>query len=99
MSTRCSKWGATIFTAITLAIGVATWTALNAGTERSISGHIANGSGLLGVGLDGLVLKHGAGGKWLKFQHREDRSALTAATVKKMGNPVLFSQDGVLVGP
>ncbi|CAG9263815.1 hypothetical protein PUN4_450018 [Paraburkholderia unamae] len=90
---------ATIFTAITLAIGGATWAALNAGTERSISGHIAHGNGLLGVGLDGLALKHGAGGKWLKVQQREDRSALTAATVGKTGNPVRFSQDGVLVGP
>lgn len=79
--------------------GGATWTALNAGTKSSITDLVADGNGLVGVGLDGLVLKQGASGKWFEVQQREDRSALTAATVDKMGNQVLFSQDGVLAGP
>ncbi|MFX1764182.1 YCF48-related protein [Paraburkholderia sp. A1RI-2L] len=79
--------------------GGATWTALNAGTKSSITDLVANGNSLVGVGLDGLVLKQGASGKLFEVQQREDRSALTAATVDKMGNPVLFSKDGVLAGP
>ncbi|WP_322052961.1 WD40/YVTN/BNR-like repeat-containing protein [Paraburkholderia bannensis] len=79
--------------------GGATWTALNAGTKSSITDLVADGNSLVGVGLDGLVLKQGAGGKWFEVQQREDRSVLTAATVDKMGNPVLFSQGGVLAGP
>ncbi|WP_395068983.1 YCF48-related protein [Paraburkholderia silvatlantica] len=79
--------------------GGATWVALNAGTRSSITDLVADGNSLVGVGLDGLVLKQGASGKWFEVQQREDRSALAAATVDKMGNPILFSQDGVLGGP
>ncbi|WP_133254653.1 hypothetical protein [Paraburkholderia unamae] len=46
------------------------------------------------------MLTNGAAGKRLKVQQREDRSALTSATVDKMGDPVLFYQDwgGLTIG-
>ncbi|WP_322058511.1 WD40/YVTN/BNR-like repeat-containing protein [Paraburkholderia sp. J63] len=76
--------------------GGATWTPLNAGTKSSITDLVANGNGLFGVGLDGLILKQGAGAKWFEVQQREDRATLTAALIDGAGKPVLFSQDGVL---
>ncbi|WP_321845045.1 WD40/YVTN/BNR-like repeat-containing protein [Paraburkholderia bannensis] len=76
--------------------GGATWTPLNAGTKSSITDLVTNGNGLFGVGLDGLILKQGAGAKWFEVQQREDRATLTAALIDGAGKPVLFSQDGVL---
>ncbi|CAB3753327.1 hypothetical protein GQ57_19165 [Burkholderia sp. MSh2] len=78
--------------------GGMTWSALATGTKSSITDLVADGNGLVGVGLDGLVLKQGASGKPFERKQREDRSALTAAIIDKLGHPILFSQDGVLAG-
>ncbi|QBR03293.1 WD40/YVTN/BNR-like repeat-containing protein [Paraburkholderia pallida] len=76
--------------------GGATWTALNANTKSSITDLVATGSGLLGVGLDGLLLKQGAGARWFEVAQRPDRATLTAVVIASDGKPVWFSQDGVL---
>lgn len=76
--------------------GGATWTALNAGTKSSITDLVATRNGLMGVGLDGLVLRQREGGMSFEVQQRDDRATLTAALIDGAGKPVLFSQDGVL---
>ncbi|MBN3786484.1 YCF48-related protein [Burkholderia sp. Ac-20353] len=79
--------------------GGATWTALNAGTKSSITGLVATGKGLMGVGLDGLVFRQREGSASFEVHQRDDRATLTAALIDGAGNPVLFSQDGVLDAP
>lgn len=76
--------------------GGKTWSRLNAGTKSSITDLIGARNGLLGVGLDGLVLKQRAGATSFEITHRDDRAALTAALTDKSGKVILFSQDGVL---
>ncbi|QBQ98812.1 WD40/YVTN/BNR-like repeat-containing protein [Paraburkholderia pallida] len=76
--------------------GGATWTALNANTKSSIADLVATGNGLLGVGLDGLVLRQRGGSASFEVHQREDRATLTAALIDGAGKPILFSQDGVL---
>ena len=53
-------------------------------------------NGLLGVGLDGLLLKQDAGAKWFEVAQRPDRATLTAVVIAGDGKPVWLSQDGVL---
>ncbi|MCP3711814.1 YCF48-related protein [Paraburkholderia sp. CNPSo 3274] len=79
--------------------GGATWTALNAGTKSSITDLVATKNGLMGVGLDGLVFRQREGGTSFEVHQREDRATLTAALFNGAGEPVLFSQDGVLDAP
>ncbi|MGU7778863.1 WD40/YVTN/BNR-like repeat-containing protein [Burkholderia sp. PU8-34] len=76
--------------------GGASWSPLNTETKSSITDLVATGSGLLGVGLDGLVMKQRAGGTSFEVAQRPDRATLTAALVDATGKPLLFSQDGVL---
>ncbi|WP_028222652.1 WD40/YVTN/BNR-like repeat-containing protein, partial [Paraburkholderia oxyphila] len=76
--------------------GGATWTSLNANTKSSIADLVATGNGLLGVGLDGLVLRQREGSTSFEVHQREDRATLTAALIDGTGKPMLFSQDGVL---
>ncbi|PCE30470.1 WD40/YVTN/BNR-like repeat-containing protein [Burkholderia ubonensis] len=79
--------------------GGASWSPLNPATKSSITGLVATGNGLIGVGLDGLVLKQPAAGAPFDVTQRPDRSALTAALAGAGGKPILFSQDGVLASP
>ncbi|MBJ9751922.1 WD40/YVTN/BNR-like repeat-containing protein [Burkholderia cepacia] len=79
--------------------GGASWTAVDSRTRSSITGLSAAGDGLVGVGLDGLVLKQRAGTPTVEVAQRPDRATLTAALPGKGGNPILFSQDGVLTSP
>lgn len=76
--------------------GGATWAALNAGTKSSITDLVATKTGLMGVGLDGLVFQQREGSTSFEVHQREDRATLTAALFNGAGKPVLFSQDGVL---
>jgi photosystem II stability/assembly factor-like uncharacterized protein len=76
--------------------GGATWTTMNAATKSSITELLANGNGLLGVGLDGMMLKQSASGKWFEVSQRADRATLTAAVLNSAGKAILFSQEGVL---
>ncbi len=76
--------------------GGASWSPLNAGTKSSITDLVAVGNGLLGVGLDGLVLRRRIGATSFEIAHRDDRAALTAALSDNGGTAILFSQDGVL---
>jgi photosystem II stability/assembly factor-like uncharacterized protein len=79
--------------------GGASWSALNAGTKSSVTDLVATRSGLIGVGLDGLVLKQRAGNASFEVSQRADRATLTAALADAGGKPILFSQDGVLAEP
>jgi photosystem II stability/assembly factor-like uncharacterized protein len=76
--------------------GGASWTALNLGAKNSVTDLVATSSGLLGIGLDGLVFRQREGSPSFEVRQREDREALTAALVGSDDNPMLFSQDGVL---
>jgi photosystem II stability/assembly factor-like uncharacterized protein len=79
--------------------GGATWTALSAGSKSSITDLVATRNGLMGVGLDGLVFRQREGSTSFEVHQREDRATLTAALIDGAGQPVLFSQDGVLDAP
>lgn len=79
--------------------GGANWSALNAGTKSSITDLVATRKGLIGVGLDGLVLTQRAGSASFEISQRAGRATLTAALADADGKPILFSQDGVLAGP
>ncbi|MDR0243700.1 MAG: glycosyl hydrolase [Burkholderia sp.] len=75
------------------------WAAVDSRTRSSITDLAAAGDGLIGVGLDGLVLKLQAGAATVEVAQRPDRATLTAALPGKGGTPMLFSQDGVLTSP
>jgi photosystem II stability/assembly factor-like uncharacterized protein len=79
--------------------GGASWSPLNTGAKSSITNLAAVGNGLIGVGLDGLVMKQRTGTTSFDIVHRDDRAALTAALPNKEGRTLLFSQDGVLASP
>ncbi|WP_322089513.1 WD40/YVTN/BNR-like repeat-containing protein [Burkholderia sp. BCC1999] len=79
--------------------GGTTWAAQHTGTRSSITGLVATGGGLTGVGLDGLVLTQRVAGGPVSVSQREDRATMTAALVDARGKPVLFSQAGVLDTP
>ncbi|MBN3786959.1 YCF48-related protein [Burkholderia sp. Ac-20353] len=76
--------------------GGTTWSALNSGTKSSITDLVATGGGLIGVGLDGLVLTQQTGDAKVNVLQRADRATLTATLINADGKPILFSQDGVL---
>ncbi|WP_176046733.1 YCF48-related protein [Burkholderia sp. BCC1644] len=79
--------------------GGTTWAAQHTGTRSSITGLVATGGGLTGVGLDGLVLTQRVAGGPVSVSQREDRATMTAALVNGRGKPLLFSQAGVLDTP
>lgn len=79
--------------------GGATWTPLHAGATGSITSLAEVDGRLLGVGLDGTVLRERAGTNELEAEQRPDRAALTAALLDEHGQPVLFSMSGVLTRP
>ena len=78
--------------------GGATWSPLEAATKSSITNLVADGKGLMAVGLDGLVMKQREDGAPFQIDQRPDRAALTAAVIAADGKPILFSNEGVLAG-
>ena len=76
--------------------GGATWQPLKAETKSSITSLVASGGGLMGVGLNGLMLRQRAPGASVEVSQRPDRVPLTAILMGSSGKPILFSQDGVL---
>ncbi|MCO5397796.1 WD40/YVTN/BNR-like repeat-containing protein [Ralstonia soli] len=76
--------------------GGATWQPLKTETKSSITNLVANGKGLMAVGLDGLVMQQREEGAPFHIAQRPDRAALTAAVIDAGGKPILFSNDGVL---
>lgn len=72
------------------------WTRIDTRSKSSITALAQAGSDILGVGLDGLVLRSADGGTSFKSQVREDRASLTTVAVNAAGRPVLYSRQGVL---
>lgn len=72
------------------------WTRIDTRSKSSITALTQAGSDILGVGLDGLVLRSADGGTSFKSEVREDRASLTTVAVNAAGRPVLYSRQGVL---
>ncbi|NPT40994.1 glycosyl hydrolase [Paraburkholderia sp. 1N] len=74
-----------------------TWGAVDSGSSGSITGLAASGNQVLGVGLDGFMLKGADDGSKFAAHQRADRAALTAVLVPDgTSAPLLFSKDGLL---
>ena len=73
-----------------------TWDKVDSGTTSSITALIANGAGVLGVGLDGTEITGLANAERFAATHRQGREALTAVALSQTNVPVLFSKDGVV---
>lgn len=73
-----------------------TWAKVDSGTTSSITALIANGAGVLGVGLDGTEITGLASAERFAATHRQGRAALTAVALSQTHVPVLFSKDGVV---
>ncbi|ABX18025.1 WD40/YVTN/BNR-like repeat-containing protein [Burkholderia multivorans] len=76
--------------------GGASWRAVSTGTKSSITDLVATDAGLMGVGLDGLILAQRDGETTVTVSQRADRATLTAAVIAADRKPILVSQDGVL---
>jgi photosystem II stability/assembly factor-like uncharacterized protein len=72
------------------------WTRAETHTRSSITALSRVDGDIVGVGLDGLVLRSQDGGSTFKAEVRGDRSSLTALAVNGRGQPVLYSTNGVV---
>jgi photosystem II stability/assembly factor-like uncharacterized protein len=72
-----------------------TWTRIDTRSKSSITDIARVGSEIVGVGLDGLVLRSADNGATFKSEVRDDRASLTALTVNAAGQAVLYSRQGV----
>jgi photosystem II stability/assembly factor-like uncharacterized protein len=77
----------------------ATWSPLESRTKSSITDLISSKNGLVGVGLDGLVLKQTDNEAAIEVKQRQDRATITAVVLNSLGETIEFSQDGVLPAP
>ena len=73
-----------------------TWQAVKSDGASSITSLLATADGIIGVGLDGLVVGKRNGEEVFKARHIDGRPSITAVTVNPRGHEVLFSKDGVL---
>jgi photosystem II stability/assembly factor-like uncharacterized protein len=71
------------------------WARLDTKTTASITDLAVNQSGLVAVGLEGLMLQGALGANAFAPTFREDRRALTSVLVNSQGKLVVFSKDGV----
>ncbi|WP_011296134.1 WD40/YVTN/BNR-like repeat-containing protein [Cupriavidus necator] len=76
--------------------GGATWSPLKTGTKSSITELTAVGNELVGVGLDGLVMKQKALDASFEVKQREDRATLTGSLKNDAGRIILFAREGLL---
>ncbi len=76
--------------------GGSSWTSVTSDAKSSITDLVATSDGLLGIGLDGLVMKQKSGDGKFEISRREDRATLTAALVNGGGKVILFAHEGVL---
>lgn len=70
------------------------WTWVESGSKSSITALLASRSGVLALGLDGLVLRSQDQGASFSGVPREDRAALTNGLVLAQGQEQLFSRQG-----
>jgi photosystem II stability/assembly factor-like uncharacterized protein len=75
------------------------WARIDTQSKSSITALVQVGAGVIGVGLDGLVLRSSDGGASFKSEVRVDRVSLTTLTVSERTQPVLFSRQGVVASP
>jgi photosystem II stability/assembly factor-like uncharacterized protein len=73
-----------------------TWTRLDSGSKSSITSLAQVGSDVVGVGVDGLVLRGTGGGAAFAAAPRPDRLSLTAVIGAADGRPVFFSRSGLV---
>lgn len=72
------------------------WSRVENHGKSSITALVRDGSELLALGLDGLLLRSAEHGARFVAAPRSDRAALTAALPRAEGGPVLFSRGGVV---
>ena len=72
------------------------WSRIDSRSESSITQLLAVGSGVAGIGLDGLQLHSQDGGATFHTTVRPDHLALTAAVADAQGQLVLFSKQGLV---
>jgi photosystem II stability/assembly factor-like uncharacterized protein len=72
------------------------WARIDTKTKSSITSLVRVDGDIVGVGLDGLVLRSQNGGATFKMDVRADRSSLTAIAVNRKGQIVLYSERGVV---
>ena len=72
------------------------WTRVDTRTKSSITALAQAGAEIVGVGLDGLVLRSQDGGATFMVGVRSDREALTALAINGSGQPILYSARGVV---
>lgn len=72
------------------------WSRIDSHSESSITQLVVQGSGVAGVGLDGLKLQSQDAGASFKAEVRPDHLGLTAAVVNAQGRVVLLSRQGVV---
>ena len=73
------------------------WTRIDTQSKSSITALVQTGADVVGVGLDGLLLRSSDDGANFKSEVRPDRVSLSAVTVDAQGRPVLFSRQGVVI--
>src|SRR5471030_114860 len=73
-----------------------TWTPLDSGSSGSITALGVAGGHVIGVGLDGFVIKGKPDAALFTATQRPDRAALTAVLTNPQGRPILLSKDGIL---
>ncbi|MCP3708853.1 YCF48-related protein [Paraburkholderia sp. CNPSo 3274] len=72
------------------------WSHVDSHASGSVTDLVATRDGVVGVGLDGFVLKTRSGAPDFAATQRTDRAALTAVVINGKGIPVLFSKEGVV---
>ncbi len=73
--------------------GGTTWSPVTTGTKSSITDLVVNGNELMGVGLDGMVMKQRVGAAAFEVSQRPDRATPTAALLGAGGNLILFPHE------
>jgi len=72
------------------------WARIDTHSKSSITALVQAGTDVVGVGLDGLLLRSSDGGSSFKSEVRADRVSLTAVSIDAKGLPMLFSRQGVV---
>lgn len=73
-----------------------TWSRIDTRSKSSITALVIDGSQVVGVGLEGLVLHSSDGGASFTPEVRDDRLSLTTATIGPDGQAVFYSRQGVV---
>lgn len=72
------------------------WQRIDTHSQSSITALASADGQVVGVGLDGLVLRSSDAGATFAAEVRADRLPLTAVALNRQGHPVLYSRQGVV---